>query len=210
MNPVELILNECDVIINDRLQKETERLDGLTKKFIEFYDKFFTLSFEDGVSFLKENFVIKNYDHNINAVTFFLLYKKGFSKKEIYSCDETKYINYQFEGTQICLKETLQHLTTFKTTEIKPNKFFKTWFESRQNHYSTWLKSKLSLSLNKHFQADDIVLSTIIFDSKKGFTISTKFTRGNEDYCLTTDCISAGGYNIQRYHYRYISNLTKL
>jgi transcriptional regulator with XRE-family HTH domain len=67
-------------------------------------------------------------------------------------------------------------------------------------------------SIEMYTQPTDMLISVNPSRSRKGnIEISCKIQRGGEDYNLETEAIIAGGYNIQRAHYRYLTktNLPK-
>jgi hypothetical protein len=57
---------------------------------------------------------------------------------------------------------------------------------------------------------DEIKYYKFYYSNQK-ITINSVIIRNNNEYYLNTDCIVAGGYNIQRFHYRYLvsTNLEK-
>lgn len=63
---------------------------------------------------------------------------------------------------------------------------------------------KLFSAVSKYIQSGDILLNSTYLATPKGFTISCKVSRDNQEYYFDTDCIYAGGYNIQCLHFRYI------
>ena len=65
-------------------------------------------------------------------------------------------------------------------------------------------------SIEYYTEPTDKLLSITPSTSRKGnIEISAQIQRGTETYGLSTEAIVAGGYNIQRAHYRYITS-TKL
>ena len=63
---------------------------------------------------------------------------------------------------------------------------------------------KLFSAVSKYIQSGDVLLNSTYLSTAKGFTISCKVNRDNQEYYFNTDCIYAGGYNIQCLHFRYI------
>lgn len=65
-------------------------------------------------------------------------------------------------------------------------------------------------SIEYYTEPTDTLLSITPSTSRKGnIEISAQIQRGTETYSLKTEAIIAGGYNIQRAHYRYLTS-TKL
>lgn len=65
-------------------------------------------------------------------------------------------------------------------------------------------------SIEYYTEPTDKLISITPSTSRKGnIEISAQIQRGTETYALSTEAIIAGGYNIQRAHYRYLTN-TKL
>lgn len=83
-----------------------------------------------------------------------------------------------------------------------------------KRHFSNWQKemTKLSLtydlikSIETYTLSTDELISFNSYTSVKGnIEISAKISRGEEIFSLQTEAIYAGGYNIQKLHYRYIT-----
>jgi len=70
--------------------------------------------------------------------------------------------------------------------------------------YLIYSFGKLFSSVSKYIQSGDALLNSKYLSTAKGFTISCKVSRNNQEYYFDTDCIYAGGYNIQCLHFRYI------
>jgi hypothetical protein len=63
---------------------------------------------------------------------------------------------------------------------------------------------KLFSSVSTYIKSGDTLIDSTYRSTAKGFTISCKVHRDNQEYYFDTDCIYAGGYNIQCLHFRYI------
>lgn len=63
-------------------------------------------------------------------------------------------------------------------------------------------------ALGKHIKPTDTLSNTSFRTTAGVFKIETNVHRDGERYFLETRMIDAGGYNIQRYHYRYLTNTT--
>lgn len=83
-----------------------------------------------------------------------------------------------------------------------------------EKRFSNWQKemTKLSLtydlikSIETYTIPSDTLISFNSYTSVKGnIEISAKITRGEDTFYLNTEAIYAGGYNIQKLHYRYIT-----
>lgn len=81
-------------------------------------------------------------------------------------------------------------------------------------HFSNWQKEivKLNLtydlvkSIETYTLPTDTLISFSSYTSVKGnIEINAKIGRGEDTFYLTTEAIYAGGYNIQKLHYRYIT-----
>lgn len=84
------------------------------------------------------------------------------------------------------------------------------FLSDKRSQYFDMLTAKLKQALEKHLSNDWKVDSAYDIDlrnSEKGYTIFTRLISnlGDQAY-LETNCIPAGGWNIQVFHYRYRSN----
>lgn len=87
---------------------------------------------------------------------------------------------------------------------------FYVYMETERAEYFEGLTAKMMEAVAKYFTGWDDVSISSIATSAKGYTISGKLMRDNQWQHFITDCISAGGYNIQCYHYRYITQMGKI
>ena len=53
---------------------------------------------------------------------------------------------------------------------------------------------------------DELIESNVRLGIKRNFEVDLKISRNNVEYTLHTEAIRAGGYNIMRLHYRYITS----
>ena len=83
-----------------------------------------------------------------------------------------------------------------------------------EKHFSNWQKEMIKLnltydlvkSIETYTLPTDTLISFSSYTSVKGnIEISAKIGRGEDTFYLTTEAIYAGGYNIQKLHYRYIT-----
>lgn len=75
------------------------------------------------------------------------------------------------------------------------------------------LKFDLINALSKYIDKKDSLVSATLLNSVKGsFELNGIISRDGKEYGFNTDVIYAGGYNIQRLHYRYLvkTNLPKV
>ena len=68
------------------------------------------------------------------------------------------------------------------------------------------IKYKLFLSLSKFISENDIINDVRLVNGVKGLEITCKVIREGEEYDFITNVVEAGGYNIQCFHYRYITH----
>lgn len=95
---------------------------------------------------------------------------------------------------------------TFDSSAIQLTKKAKADRYSIVNVYEYLITNfgKLFSAVSKYIQSGDVLLNSTYLSTPKGFTISCKVSRDNQEYYFDTDCIYAGGYNIQCLHFRYI------
>jgi hypothetical protein len=70
------------------------------------------------------------------------------------------------------------------------------------------LKYKLFVSLTTYIQETDIISDVTLDRNVKGLEITCNVTRDGVAHSFNTRAIEAGGYDIQCFHYRYITKTT--
>jgi len=85
-----------------------------------------------------------------------------------------------------------------------------TWkMKQYEEEYRLWLTYKLKRSIEKYITPEFFDIKDINLRSgEKGYEIfATLMDSNDKKYTYHTRAISAGGYNIQEYHYRYITHI---
>lgn len=72
-------------------------------------------------------------------------------------------------------------------------------------YYEIGLLYKMVQSFNKYLKVTDVLSDATIKKQLGLFEISATVTRDGKNYSFYTELIPAGGYNIQEFHYRYIT-----
>lgn len=121
------------------------------------------------------------------------------------------------ESVAVELQKSLQRLASDREKYHYSDKTFTEYTELRNqkaekdkysivNVYDYLITNfgKLFSSVSKYIKSGDVLLNSTYLSTAKGFTISCKVSRDNQECYFNTDCIYAGGYNIQCLHFRYI------
>ena len=85
---------------------------------------------------------------------------------------------------------------------------FEKWFNRYKEEYKENQIWKLTQSMMKHLSIDDKLSSDVrISKTPKGFCVEFLFDKNGNTHSYKKYAIDAGGYNIQCYHYRYITKI---
>lgn len=80
--------------------------------------------------------------------------------------------------------------------------------DDRQQDYINYLTSAMLNAVAKHVEDVFVEAKDIrLYDSPKGFELSAILWCPSKTATIYTSCIGAGGYNVQRYHFRYITKI---
>jgi len=134
----------------------------------------------------------------------------------VISIIEKNHVNHN-QSVAIELQKSLQRLSSDREKYAYSDKTFAQYTELRiqksekdkysiVNVYDFLLVNfgKLFSSVSTYIKSGDALLNSTYLSTAKGFTISCKVHRDNQEYYFDTDCIYAGGYKIQCLHFRYI------
>jgi hypothetical protein len=144
-------------------------------------------------------------------------YQEAKAKNEENEYDINKYINecvYAVTGDKTrnynnINKKTYNVVNSLKPLMVKSSRLGITEaLNSIEATYKESVLHKLKTAIQKEKYAvltETTVKSVNVGTHAVGFTIRAVL---ENDAVFTTDCIEAGGYNIQIFHYRYISKLT--
>lgn len=88
---------------------------------------------------------------------------------------------------------------------------FDKWFSKYKEEYKMNQIWKLTQSMMKHLTNKHTLSSNVrISKTPKGFCVEFQYLNEGELFNYQTDAIEAGGYNIQCFHYRYITKIKKV
>jgi hypothetical protein len=88
---------------------------------------------------------------------------------------------------------------------------FNGWFNNYKEDYKINQVWKLTQSMMKHLTDKDSLSSDVrISKTPRGFCVEFQYLNDGQLYNYQTDAIEAGGYNIQCFHYRYITKIKKV
>ena len=101
---------------------------------------------------------------------------------------------------------------------VKLNKLKSDWEKQLENYlkeYVANLKNSIIIAIMRNFQSINMPIKSIerltIEVGKKGFEGSYKFTFENgSSFIMNFQGVGAGGYNIQSYHFRYLTNFSNV
>jgi len=183
------IIDECEPMIVHLQELAKEEIDKILEKFEKYR-----------LSMVKEEERKIEQNENIDkSETVFKKIKKEYTKNEfeievIFSCYDIE--NYS-RGNWL-----YKHLYLPKS---RKEYFYKNTLESIR----TFNLQKLTQALIKYVTSDYVEIKNFkIFQGPKGFEITAILIDNQKrEWNFKTQAISAGGYNIQVWHYRYIINL---
>lgn len=148
-------------------------------------------SFDDGGSVSKKNEFAFNYKSN-RLKSFYKTNNPSIDKLLI---EAQPFIAELIEKQkELVLKETLENRGVAMPMS-----------ELDVEYYEIGLLYKMVQSFNKYLKVTDVLSDATIKKQLGLFEISATVTRDGKNYNFYTELIPAGGYNIQEFHYRYIT-----
>ena len=82
---------------------------------------------------------------------------------------------------------------------------------SYEESYRSGMKFKLTRAIIKYVTSDYTKVENITIENGiDGFELTSSIFKGDVKEIIRTRAISAGGYNIQEYHYRYLTKVKKV
>jgi hypothetical protein len=174
------VIGKCDDLINQAMGRENKRFQSLITRFQEW--------------FLKQD---PNQKFIYGPIIPFLQQISG--KYKVGGTVEYYSISYSFPDTR-------------KSSVLVYNQeSFDKWFDRYKEDYKINQIWKLTQSMMKHLTDKDSLSSDVrISKTPKGFCVEFQYLNDGQLFNYQTDAIEAGGYNIQCFHYRYITKIKKV
>lgn len=125
------------------------------------------------------------------------------------------HITESFKSGHLFIEDVLAKIDT--TIDKMVDEAAKSYEEKFEREFTEWdrkytkaiIVSDLVKSFSKYVKSDDELGDFYVSGSPSGkITIQCMITRQGQAYPYSTNVIYAGGYNIQRLHYRYVTSTT--
>jgi len=174
------VISKCDDLINQAMERENKRFQSLNTRFQEWF-----LSKDPNTKFM------------YGPIIPFLQQISG--KYKVSGTVEYYSISHSFPENR-------------KSSVLVYNQeSFNGWFNNYKEEYKINQIWKLTQSMMKHLTDKDSLSSNVrISKTPKGFCVEFQYLNDGQLYNYQTDAIQAGGYNIQCFHYRYITKIKKV
>jgi hypothetical protein len=174
------VISKCDDLINQAMERENKRFQSLNTRFQEWF-----LSKDPNTKFI------------YGPIIPFLQQISG--KYKVSGTVEYYSISHSFPENR-------------KSNVLVYNQeSFNGWFNNYKEEYKMNQIWKLTQSMMKHLTDKDSLSSDVrISKTPKGFCVEFQYLNDGQLYNYQTDAIQAGGYNIQCFHYRYITKIKKV
>lgn len=186
----EIVLKACQPLIDEAVKREKENTQKNVRHYFEW---------------LKENTKKTYNDDNIKNKQWHIInhfrpydYKKQFMEKSFISLYFTRIVN---DNRNDNWKKDFKYNVKFEP------KSYKKYFQVYKEEFIIWSTNKLKKAILTALYTDDFVDIKNIKLSKgvKGFEINAILINDEgKNFNFITNAISAGGYNIQCFHYRYL------
>jgi len=179
---------EDDIQIKGFGKTEKEAFEDLKKEFDIYLKKY---KFNNGGSVSKENeFAFNKKSNRLKS-----FYKTNNPSIDKLLIEAQPFIAELIEKQkELVLKETLENRGVAMPMS-----------ELDVEYYEIGLLYKMVQSFNKYLKVTDVLSDATIKKQLGLFEISATVTRDGKKYNFYTELIPAGGYNIQEFHYRYIT-----
>lgn len=177
---IKFVVEKCEPLIQYSLDRERKRFEKLCEEFKEW-----SLQFGPEHRFM------------YGPVMMFLQWKTN--KYRIGDPVERRMLGYAFQTDSITKQQ------------IFSQENFDKYLSRYEKDYREMMTWKLISSMEKNLLPTDTIVSDIFVDrTSKGFGIDFNFIREGQKNNFHTETIDAGGYNIQCFHFRYITKIKKI
>lgn len=198
-NAIELILSKTNEIFEQGWLKELQLLEEL--KGHANAHRLLAIETRSIGNVLKFT-TFNGTDYKASASTLFGLIQTGHSLGNAikYGC-----LSSMLRGSSLNKATQLASIYNASENDDKWSKFL----EREKSEHKLFLESKLKQVINEKlqgFEYEDGIIPLITI-CPKGYEISLPVIKDNVFYLFYTTCYGAGGYNIQRFHYKYRPSL---
>jgi hypothetical protein len=195
-----LVKEEIKKVIKERIDVAWNKLE---EKYTDMFNEYFELIKDVDINFkskVREEFILINMMHydKDNAHNYAYYYTLPKDERRSY---RTAYLTSKSQYDKL-------GKLVYQFIMIERDGSFEKFIKNQKEDYYKNAFAKLNKALNKHLTDDaELVDEMLLTETVKGFTVKCRVKLNNEIRYFKTDCIEAGGYNIQQFHYRYISHL---
>lgn len=177
---IKFVVEKCEPLIQYSLDRERKRFKKLCEEFKEW-----SLQFDPEHRFM------------YGPVMMFLQWKTN--KYRIGDPVERRMLSWAYQTDKVTKQQ------------IFSQENFDKYLSDYETDYREMMTWKLIASMEKNLLPTDIIVSEVsVNKTSKGFGIDFIFDRDGQNCIYNTNTIDAGGYNIQCFHFRYITKIKKI